>query len=375
MTVSLPPRKLEKSPGQAEEAEESRTTGSEMTSYDYDSLGNLVAVALPDGRQIEYRVDAYGRRLAKLVNGTVVSKWLYAGGLLPVAELDVNDNLISVFNGSFLVRDGETYRIITDHVGSPRQVVNASTGEVVQQMTYDEWGNISEDTNPGFQPFGFAGGLYDPDTGLVRFGARDYDPLAGRWTTKDPIRFRGGTTNLYVYCGGNPVNFVDPVGLEPLSEAEASLGMPPGTWDIQVEAGGFVTDEHVRAARSALLNFLSNTATGKRVRESIIKDGGSIGITLGVGSGNSSGKAGDPNRRIRIDVSFTEKCRVKDITTGEIEMVTLLNSVQGKLLEAFGVSYAHEFGHATTDRTNETWIIENFENPYRSERNLPTRVR
>ena len=120
MTVSLPPRKLEKSPGQAEEAEESRTTGSEMTSYDYDSLGNLVAVALPDGRQIEYRVDAYGRRLAKLVNGTVVSKWLYAGGLLPVAELDVNDNLISVFNGSFLVRDGETYRIITDHVGSPR---------------------------------------------------------------------------------------------------------------------------------------------------------------------------------------------------------------------------------------------------------------
>ena len=191
---------------------ESRSTGGETTSYDYDSLGNLMAVTLPDGRQIEYRVDAYGRRLAKLVNGTVVRKWLYADGLLPVAELDASDHLISVFDGTFMVRDGKTYRIITDHVGSPRLVVD-STGEVVQQLTYDEWGNVTEDTNPGFQPFGFAGGLYDPDTSLVRFGARDYDPSAGRWTAKDPIRFLGGSTSLYVYCGNNPINYVDPTGL------------------------------------------------------------------------------------------------------------------------------------------------------------------
>ena len=192
---------------------ESRTTGGETTSYDYDSLGNLMEVALPDGRQIQYRMDGYGRRLAKLVNGIVVRKWLYADGLLPLAELDASDNLISVFNGSFMVRDGETYRIITDHVGSPRLVVDTSTGEVAQQLTYDEWGNITEDTNPGFQPFGFAGGLYDPDTGLVRFGARDYDPLAGRWTAKDPIRFGGGTANLYAYANNNPVNYTDPEGL------------------------------------------------------------------------------------------------------------------------------------------------------------------
>ena len=55
------------------------------------------------------------------------------------------------------------------------------------------------DSNPGFQPFGFAGGLYDPDTGLVRFGARDYDPVTGRWTATDPISFAGGQANLYGY--------------------------------------------------------------------------------------------------------------------------------------------------------------------------------
>ena len=69
------------------------------------------------------------------------------------------------------------------------------------------------DTNPGFQPFGFAGGLYDYETGLVRFGARDYDPEVGRWTIKDPISFEGGDTNVYAYAVDNPVSFVDPGGL------------------------------------------------------------------------------------------------------------------------------------------------------------------
>jgi RHS repeat-associated protein len=70
------------------------------------------------------------------------------------------------------------------------------------------------DTNPGFQPFGFAGGLYDDDTGLVRFGARDYDAYSGRWTAKDPILFHGGDANLYQYALGDPVNRIDPSGLD-----------------------------------------------------------------------------------------------------------------------------------------------------------------
>ena len=60
--------------------------------------------------------------------------------------------------------------------------------------------------------FAFAGGLYDADTGLNRFGARDYDPVVGRWTAKDPIRFAGGDVNLYGYVLNDPVNLVDPSG-------------------------------------------------------------------------------------------------------------------------------------------------------------------
>jgi RHS repeat-associated protein len=85
-------------------------------------------------------------------------------------------------------------------------------------MDYDEFGRVILDTNPGFQPFGFAGGLYDATTGMVRFGARDYDPETGRWTTKDPllfaiIKFR----NTYEYALSDPVNLVDLDGSEPKS--------------------------------------------------------------------------------------------------------------------------------------------------------------
>jgi RHS repeat-associated protein len=76
-------------------------------------------------------------------------------------------------------------------------------------MDYDEFGIITNDTNPGFQPFGFAGGLYEQQTGLTRFGARDYDAITGRWTSKDPIRFAGGDLNIYGYVFSNPVNFID----------------------------------------------------------------------------------------------------------------------------------------------------------------------
>ena len=69
-------------------------------------------------------------------------------------------------------RNGFTYRIITDNQGSVRLVVNAETGDVAQRLDYDSFGRVLRDTNPGFQPFGFQGGLYDPDTGLVEFGCR-----------------------------------------------------------------------------------------------------------------------------------------------------------------------------------------------------------
>ncbi|MBI4334830.1 MAG: glucosaminidase domain-containing protein [Chloroflexi bacterium] len=192
----------------------------QTTEYLYDALGNLVAVTLPDGTQIEYILDGRNRRIGKKVNGILVRGFLYANQLNPVAELDGNNTLVSrfVYAGKtnvpdYMIRDNVTYRIITDHLGSPRLVIDVATGQIVQRIDYDEFGNITHDTNPGFQPFGFAGGMYDEHTKLVRFGARDYDPEMGRWTEKDPIDFDGGSTNLYGYVLNDPINRIDPWGL------------------------------------------------------------------------------------------------------------------------------------------------------------------
>jgi RHS repeat-associated protein len=191
-----------------------------VTSYEYDALGNLRAVALPNGIQIEYIIDGRNRRVGKKVNGTLVQGFLYEGDLRPVVELDGSGQIIARFIygtrsnvPEFMLKGGKTYRIITDHLGSPRIIIDTATGHIVQRTSYDAFGRVTFDDNPGFQPFGFAGGLYDPDTRLTRFGVRDYDAETGRWTSKDPIRFAGGDTNLYGYVLNDPVNWVDPEGL------------------------------------------------------------------------------------------------------------------------------------------------------------------
>jgi len=96
----------------------------------------------------------------------------------------------------------------------PWKLAVDASGNLLKRVEYDSFGNLIADTNPSFEvPFGFAGGLHDRDTGLVRFGYRDYDPDVGRWTAKDPILFAGGDPDLYGYCLNDPVNWVDPEGL------------------------------------------------------------------------------------------------------------------------------------------------------------------
>jgi len=185
----------------------------------HDALGNLRGVELPDGTTIEYLVDGEGRRVGKRVDGVLERGWLWSGKLRPVAEL----NGAGVVTRRFVYADGvnvpelmvtssATYRLVKDHLGSVRRVVDVATGAVLQAIEYDAWGRVLSDTNPGAQPFGFAGGLYDADTGLVRFGAREYDAETGRWLSKDPILFDGGNPNLFAYAGSAPAYTSDPDG-------------------------------------------------------------------------------------------------------------------------------------------------------------------
>jgi RHS repeat-associated protein len=195
-----------------------KISGTDTTSYAYDYFGNLLSVRLPghggqaNGDFIEYIIDGQNRRIGKKINGAIVKKWIYAGGLSPIAELDSAYNVTAEFVGSLMIKNGNTYQLITDHLGSVRLVVDINSGNIIQQLDYDEFGNVLSDSNPDFQPFAYAGGLYDSQTKLVRFGARDYDASSGRWTCKDPIGFHGKQANVYGYIIEDPINSIDQSG-------------------------------------------------------------------------------------------------------------------------------------------------------------------
>jgi RHS repeat-associated protein len=196
--------------------------GGAVTSYEHDALGRLRAVTLPDGTVVSYQLDPMGRRVAKYKGGELQWTALYRGEHQLVQlrqKVAGGQDVVTRFVyglgrhvPDYMVRGAETYRLVTDLRGSVRQVVEVGAGTVLQRMAYDAWGEVLQDTAEGAQPFGYAGGQYDADTGLVHFGSRDYDARTGRWTSKDPLGFGSGTTNVYGYANGDPVNLVDPGG-------------------------------------------------------------------------------------------------------------------------------------------------------------------
>jgi len=184
-----------------------------VTYYGYSSRGELIHVILPGGKKVEYEYDPMGRRVVKKVNGTVAEKYLWLGLTELLAVYDGAGNYKYRLNGPAMSKGIYNYYLVTDQVGTVRAVVY-SNGNVAKRLDYDALGNVLYDSAPAFTiPITFAGGLYDPDTKLVHFAYRDYDPQTGRWTAKDPIGFLAGDTCLYGYCIENPVLYTDQFGL------------------------------------------------------------------------------------------------------------------------------------------------------------------
>jgi RHS repeat-associated protein len=187
----------------------------------YSVFGELLQT-VSGGVTVEYAHDGYGRRVGRKENSGNWYQYFYGdpynenfvttardpNGVLSIYHYDDFGHLFAFQRG------GAWYYVATDQVGSPR-VVSDTSGNVVKAIEYDAFGVVVSDSASGFDlPFGFAGGIKDSTTGLVRFGARDYDPVIGRWTARDPILYESGQANLYGYAGNDPVGAVDPSGLD-----------------------------------------------------------------------------------------------------------------------------------------------------------------
>lgn len=181
---------------------------------------------------VTYSYDHTGRRVVRH-GADGVTWYLYGDPLVPgrVTDTVAPDGTLTqyLYDESgfiFALRHDDTwYSVIVDAVGSPVAIVDTD-GVVVDQRVWSTTGELLSDSNPAFDvALGYAGGIEDPTTGLVRFGARDYDPVLGQWLTPDPASIEGRSANLYRYAELDPVTFRDPAGT-----ASASAGAGYGAY-------------------------------------------------------------------------------------------------------------------------------------------------
>jgi RHS repeat-associated protein len=176
-------------------------------------------------RQVDYTYDALDRRIAKRINANGAA----AGGVSTERYIYDGEHIALVFDGNNTLKQRYLYGpaidqvlaedtgtqtrwMLADHQGSIRQIVD-NTGSLLNQITYDSYGNITHQTNPSVTfRFGYTGREWDGETGQYYYRARYYDARVGRFLSTDPIGFAAGDANLYRYVGNSPTNATDPSG-------------------------------------------------------------------------------------------------------------------------------------------------------------------
>jgi RHS repeat-associated protein len=191
------------------------------TTYDWDARNRLVAIsgfdALCSPLSAAFKYDALGRRIEKTINGKTI-QYLY-DGLDIVQQIEngvVSANYFRTLNiDEPLARikaDGTVRYYQTDALGSIIALTDAA-GTIRTQYTYDPYGNVTITGEPSDNPFQYTGREND-GTGLYYYRFRYYSPELQRFLSEDPIGFAGGDVNLMNYVGADPVNYLDPLGLE-----------------------------------------------------------------------------------------------------------------------------------------------------------------
>jgi RHS repeat-associated protein len=196
-------------------------TSSGTTTYTYDYQNQLTNVEANGVMVATYTHNALGQRIGIKDNDT--QTWtVYNGNSAdanPYADFSSSGSLQTRYLDGLAVdqiygqtsSSGNTEWYLTDQLGSV--VAIASTSAVLDQFTYDPFGNIVTQTNAtDAVRFSFAGMEYDSVTGLYYDHARYYDAAIGRFTSQNPMGFAAGDTNLYRYVGNDPVNLTDPSG-------------------------------------------------------------------------------------------------------------------------------------------------------------------
>ena len=181
--------------------------------YFYDAFDHRIGMNVVEDAATTFTYFGYqGDQLllARNTAGAVTDRFLPG----PLGRAIAQDAAMAEVIDGVTVPAGPRW-LLADHEGSVRTVMSA-TGAVLGRVNYDSFGKVTSATTPAAAGslFGYAGSVYDVATGLSFMNARYYDPASGRFLSEDPLGFAAGDMNVYRYVGNNPVNLVDPTGLE-----------------------------------------------------------------------------------------------------------------------------------------------------------------
>ncbi|WP_019909195.1 RHS repeat domain-containing protein [Paenibacillus sp. HW567] len=189
-------------------------------SYAYN-LENVLTSVTKGTNKSDFIYYADGLRFKKL-NGGIETQYNYNFNAEVITEEKSNGQQANYVRGDRVLVKKEKkdnnflkdyYYLYNGH-GDVTQIVDTS-GKVVNSYSYDEWGNITNQTEGISNPFKYTGEIYDEETGLYYLRARYYDPNIGRFLNEDTYEGQIDnplSMNLYTYVENNPINFTDPSG-------------------------------------------------------------------------------------------------------------------------------------------------------------------
>ncbi len=160
--------------------------------------------------------DALGRRIQRSTNAGANERYVYDGPNV-LADLNADSSAAATYLNGLSIDShlrqtsaAETSYYLSDHLGSTAGLADAS-GSLMEADSYESFGNSAGSVQTRY---GYTGRERDPDTGLIYYRSRLYDPQLGRFISEDPIGLRSGDINLYGYVKNRPLLFTDPSGMQ-----------------------------------------------------------------------------------------------------------------------------------------------------------------
>ena len=226
-------------------------TGRGVMYIDYDDNGMPRRIQFADGSVTEYVYTATGRKLRAIYYTAVPGITVTSGHTHQLTDAEILSKDSIDYLGSLMMENGTPAQYLfpggycslsgnsgnasvafhyynQDHLGNNREVV-AEDGTLEQVTHYYPYGapfcertTAGVNTNATLQRFKYNGKELDLMHGLkwYDYGARMYDPILLTWNSIDPLCEKYYSISPYAYCGNNPVNVIDPIGLEPIYNSE-----------------------------------------------------------------------------------------------------------------------------------------------------------